>query len=310
VGVTLADMERESADQRVVAGIDGSAPSLCALEWAAREALCWATGLDVVHAWTVPYSIFPDGGCMDPAPFEAEARAILDSAVGSLGERGTVPTDVRPMLVADDPAKGLVQAAAGEALLVVGSRGRGGFVGLLLGSVSRRCVERASCPVAVIPPSGSTDGHGRIVVGVDGSEPSYEALHWAVAEAARHDARLEVVNAYDEYQFVSSFGPELAVDPDELEKSSRALLEEMVAGAVGRADTPPRAVELVPSSIGAARALLETAEGADLLVVGSRGRGPVRGLMLGSVSQQCVHHTPCPLVVVRPSRAPVPGPET
>ncbi len=147
------------------------------------------------------------------------------------------------------------------------------------------------------------------MVGVDGSEPSYAALHWAYAEAARHDARLEVVNAYDEHLYVSPFGPIVAVDPNELEKSSRALLEKMTAGVGGRGGARPRSVELVPCSAGATRALLETADGADLLVVGSRGRGTVRGVVLGSVSQQCLHHTCCPLVVVRPSPTRQPEPE-
>ena len=240
MGVTLADMERVSADCRIVVGVDGSESSLRALEWGAREAVCWGGGLDVVHAWE-PYSIYAETAYMDPAPFEAAARRILDAAVGSLGRQGAAPADVRPRLVTNDSAIGLVQAAsaASAALLVVGSRGRGGFAGLLLGSVSRWCVEHASCPVAVIPPRSSSDRHGRIVVGVDGSEPSYEALHWAFAEAARHDARLDVVNAYDEHRFVSPFGPIVAVDPDELERSSRALLEKMTAGAVGRTARSP-----------------------------------------------------------------------
>jgi nucleotide-binding universal stress UspA family protein len=302
-------MERVSADRRIVVGVDGSESSLRALGWAAREAVCWGAGLDVIHAW-VPYSIYADTAYMDPVPFEAAAQRILDAAVGSLDRRGAAPADVRPRLVINDSAIGLVEAAANAALLVVGSRGRGGFAGLLLGSVSHWCVEHASCPVAIVPPQSSSDRHGRIVVGVDGSEPSYEALHWAFAEAARHDARLDVVNAYDEHRFVSPFGPIVAVDPHELEKSSRALLEKMTAGTGGWADARPRAVELIPCSASAARALVEAADGADLLVVGSRGRGTVRGLLLGSVSQQCVHHTSCPIVVVRPSPARDPEAET
>jgi len=287
-------------DRRIVVGIDGSEGSMRALHWAAREATSWSAGLDVVHTWTEPYSIFAEGAYVDPAPFEASARRILDGAVELLGRQGAVPVDVRPRLVADDAAIGLVRAAAGAVLLVVGSRGHGGFAELLLGSVSRRCADHASCPVAVIPRRSSSDDQRRIVVGVDGSEPSYGALHWAFAEAARHDAHLDVINAYDEQRFISPFGPVAVVDHEELETASRALLEEMTAGAAGRAGGRPRTVALIPCPTGAARGLLEMARGADLLVVGSRGRGTARGLLLGSVSQQCVHHTPCPIVVVRP----------
>jgi nucleotide-binding universal stress UspA family protein len=91
------------------------------------------------------------------------------------------------------------------------------------------------------------------------------------------------------------------IDREVFEKASRALLEEMVGPAVGAAAARPRSVQLVPVHTGPARALLEAAIGADLLVVGSRGRGGMKGLLLGSVSQQCIHHAPCPVVVVRPA---------
>jgi nucleotide-binding universal stress UspA family protein len=304
-GVTLADVERGNDDRRIVVGVDGSEASLRALDWAAREAISWTAGLDVVHTWTEPYSNFAEGAYVDPAHFESDGRRILDGAVAWLGRHDAVPADVRPRLVADDAAAGLVRAARDARLLVVGSRGHGGFAGLLLGSVSRWCVDHATCPVAVIPPKASRESQRRIVVGVDGSEPSYEALRWAFAEAARHDARLDVVNAYDEHRSISPFGPIGITHHADLEAASRALLEKMTAGAPGRVG-----VELLPCPTGAARALLETADGAALLVVGSRGRGTAREVLLGSVSHQCVHHTPCPIVVVRPPRAPEPEPET
>ena len=92
--------------------------------------------------------------------------------------------------------------------------------------------------------------------------------------------------------------PTVAVDQVQLEKWSKSTLDEMVDGAYGSA-VPPASVELISASLTPAPALLEAAKGADLLVVGSRGRGTFRGLLLGSVSQQCVHHVPCPVVVVR-----------
>jgi nucleotide-binding universal stress UspA family protein len=242
--------------------------------------------------------MYPDGGHIDPAPLELEARAVLDDAVASLSELTAVPSDVRPVLAEDDAATALLHAAENSALLVVGSRGRGGFAGLLLGSVSHRCVDHAPCPVAVITSTWDGTTQGRVVVGVDGSDASYGALHRAIAEAARREAQLDVVNAYGFHQYPSPYGPIVGVDPRQLEKSSKSLLDEMVASAFGGSG-PPAAVELISASLTPAPALLESAKGADLLVVGSRGRASFRGLLLGSVSQQCVHHAPCPVVVVR-----------
>ena len=236
--------------------------------------------------------------------FEDSGRAVLDQAISSVPElRGDKP--VHRVAMQADAAAALVQAAAHADLLVVGSRGHGGFVGLLLGSVSHWSVNHAPCPVAVIPPAWEGDRSGRIVVGVDGSAPSYEALHWAVDEAARRGSALDVVHAYGYQQLIAPFGPVTGGDPDQVRATSLAMLEQMMADALQRTDGEPRAVELIPVAAGSAEALLEVSAGADLLVVGSRGRGGFRRLLLGSVSQQCVHHTPCPVVVVRPSAAPV-----
>jgi nucleotide-binding universal stress UspA family protein len=272
-------MERNHNDGRIVVGVDGSKSSLRALQWAAEEAMRDGSSLDLIHAWKVPYSIHDDVKHFDVAPFKAEAQTILDDAMATLAGLG-----------ADKTTK----------TLVVGSRGRSDFSGLLLGSVSRRCLEYAPCPVAVVPPGWEPDGDGRVVVGIDGSQPSYGALHWAVNEAVRRNARLDVVNAYHYRLPVAPFGVVVEVDRDELDKASRALLEEMVDGALRRGDAGQPDVQLIASPSSAARALLDTADGADLLVVGSRGRGTLRGMLLGSVSQQCIHHASCPVVVVRP----------
>jgi nucleotide-binding universal stress UspA family protein len=283
----------------VVVGVDGSPASQHALLWAAAEAGRRGAALDVVHAWMTPYPLNPPDYFTDPAPFRARGAEVVEHALASLTVRHPAPTEVRPVLVQEYPSKALIQAAGRAALLVVGSRGRGGFSGLLVGSVSQNCVQRAPCPVAVIPPGWSGEEHGRVVVGVDGSDASYGALHWAIATAAARDAELHVVNAYDYLQVVMPLGIAPGIDRELLEKASRSLLEEMVGPAVGAAGARPRSVELIPVHTGAARALLDAAIGADLLVVGSRGRGGVRGLLLGSVSQQCLHHAPCPVVVVR-----------
>ena len=302
-------MEENPTGHAIVVGVDGSVPSKQALDWAAREALRRRVPLEVVHAWTVPPSFYADDGLSRRAPFEAAARAVLDDAVGSLAAFDLVPADVRPTLVDGDAAPALLEAAAAGDLLVVGSRGHGGFLGLLLGSVSQRCVFHAPCPVAIVPSTWMAGSSRRVVVGVDGSDASYGVLRWAVAEAERRNARLDVVNAYDYHAFVSPFGLVLENGRDQLERSSQSLLEGMVAAVLGRAGARRRPVELIPSPSNAARALLDVAAGADLLVIGSRGRGTVRGFRFGSVSQQCVHHAPCPVVVVPPRWELRPGSE-
>lgn len=137
---------------------------------------------------------------------------------------------------------------------------------------------------------------GRIVVGVDDSEGSRRALRWALEEAAAHDMSVDVLHAWH-YPYVGDVsGMSYAVPATEIEKAARLQLEHSVEHA--RPLPPGVEVEQILVEGPAARSLLEAAGGADLLVVGSRGRGGFTGLLLGSVSQQCAHHAPCPIVIV------------
>lgn len=140
----------------------------------------------------------------------------------------------------------------------------------------------------------------RVVVGVDGSEGSVAALRWAMGEAQFRRARLEIIHAWQ----YPSVGGELTgmypVDEGAFVTAAHRLLDETIEAA----GPPPDGLVMERSAprgheVGA---LLEAAEDADLLVVGSRGRGGFAALLLGSVSQQCVYHAPCPVVVV-PARA-------
>jgi nucleotide-binding universal stress UspA family protein len=292
-------MTSDESAGRVVVGIDGSEISFVALRWAAREAARRQAPLDVVHAWMPPhtlaaYDLFPD-----PVELEAAAQHRLDEAVDALAGLPGQPAEVRPVLVEDDAAAAIVGVAERADLLVVGRRGGGGFHDLLVGSVSSKVTQTAACPVVVVPPGWERPESGRIVVGVDGSEPAVSALRWAAQEAGLRQARLDVVHAYDYPPMVTPFGPLVAVDLETIQKASQEMLADMIASAVGEASPPPGAVERISVASGAAAALLEAAAEADLLVVGARGRGTLRGLLLGSVSQQCVHHAPCPVAVVR-----------
>ena len=134
---------------------------------------------------------------------------------------------------------------------------------------------------------------GRIVVGVDGSEASATALRWALEEAVLRDATVDVVHAW-QYPYVGEAS--FAISEEEFETEARAMLDRSVeqAGPLPAGVVVNPVLEHGP----AAGALIGTSHGADLLVLGSRGRGGFVGLLLGSVSQQCAHHAPCPVVIV------------
>jgi nucleotide-binding universal stress UspA family protein len=133
---------------------------------------------------------------------------------------------------------------------------------------------------------------GRIVVGIDGSPGGRKALAWAVAEAKQRDATLEVVHVWHA-PYVEGYGHSSAFDPADFEVAAQALAREAVEPYRSQVALEVKVVCGAPAST-----LVHEAKDADLLVVGSRGRGGFTGLLLGSVSQQVVHHAPCPVVIV------------
>lgn len=140
---------------------------------------------------------------------------------------------------------------------------------------------------------------GRIVVGVDGSAAARDALAWALTQARRTDATVEVVTACPFPHTVGPPGARFPVEShDEVEARWRESQRQMVEEAVS--DPAGVDLEFVVRCGQATELLLERADGADLLVVGTRGIGGFRGLLLGSVAQQCVTHAPCPVVVLPP----------
>jgi nucleotide-binding universal stress UspA family protein len=138
----------------------------------------------------------------------------------------------------------------------------------------------------------------RIVVGVDGSAGSMAALAWAVDEARAHDATLACVVAWEPpVVYGSGFAPVPSLPPDgAYEDAARSQLDGVLGRVLGT-EEPPELERLVvegpPGEV-----LLAAAAGADLLVVGSRGHGSLVGMLLGSVSQHCVHHAHCPVVII------------
>jgi nucleotide-binding universal stress UspA family protein len=277
----------------IVVGIDESAGAAEALRWAARESelrgwsvtavLCWGY-LDQHHS-TTPHEFDANYTAADA---EAVARTIVMRVLGE----GAAAVEVRT--VNDLPAHGLLEASAGADLLVLGARGLGTFRALLLGSVSQHCLHHSTVPVAVVraaaePPAARP----RVVVGVDGSVTAQRALEWAVEEARLRQAVLEVVHAWSPPALAV---PTMALDYGIFDDAAHAIVSE----ALGRVDTsglPGPVLRVIKVGTGG-RVLVEQAEGADLVVVGSRGLGGFKGLLLGSVSHQVAHHAACPVVVL------------
>jgi nucleotide-binding universal stress UspA family protein len=279
----------------IVVGLDGSTGSEHAVMWAATEARLHHLPLRAVLAWDYLNQHHADGdNVFDPAYGEQDAREALTAYLARAFAPGT-PPEVEQVVVCDLPARALLDAAAGAELLVVGARGRGGFASLVLGSTSHACVRHAPCPVAVVRPGASLrTATSRIVVGVDGSASAQRALRWAVREASARDAALDVVFAWH-LPYTDGF-PYALLDPGTFADGARTTIDEAVAAVDVTGMRHP--IRKVTCNDSPASALLDASSDADLVVVGSRGRGGFAGLLLGSVSSHLAHHATCPVVVV------------
>ena len=195
------------------------------------------------------------------------------------------------------PGYALVSAAHDDDTVVIGATSHPGRITDLLGSVATVVTHRAKGPVVVVHGSGRTDeAIRRIVVGVDGSPASDAALLWATEEALRADAELVLVHGWI-YPYVGS-RTSVSEPRDEMRLDAMRVLE---ACAVRTNEVAPAVTcHSIITEEGPAKAILDAAEGADLVVVGSRGHGGFAALLLGSVRRTVVQHSPCPVAVIRP----------
>ncbi len=292
---------------RIAVGFDGSEESSLAVRWAAIEAARRDLTLRIVSAFGPDYIFTTDEECrdyMDKVAGQA-VRVAEESAAGiTVEHRGH----------RDLPAPVLLEESTSADLLVVGCRGRGGFAGLLLGSVSRHCIHRSACPVVVIRPpaqggSGATDAPPagdipqperpesegrRIVVGVDGSPSSNAGLLWAAEEAESTGSTLELLHCWE---WLTGAG--WAVVPSDFDPrhGAETLLNKAVETV--RATHPEVETSAVTIDGQAADRLVVASKGADLLVVGCRGHGELSGMLLGSVSDYCATRAHCPVLIMR-----------
>ena len=305
-------MDEVAVSNEVVVGVDGSDGARTALAWGLQEARLRGGAVRPVTVWPEdgPPHVH-DAGIGQPsvADFERDVRSRMDTeATEVAAATGCEAVPVHPEVRYGQPAQQLIDTAGDDGLLVVGSRGRGGLRGAVLGSVSQQCALYAGGPVVVVREDDSTHGAvlwqqpaSRVVVGVDGSAGSAAALRFAEAEARLRGGELHVVHAW--MDTVSGYGGSPWARPvttlreqadDTLRESMQDAWRNGSPGVQVRAET----VEGVDWDV-----LTQVAEAADLLVVGSRGRTGWSNLLLGSVSLRCITYAPCPVAVVRPSRA-------
>ncbi|KAB1946243.1 universal stress protein [Micromonospora sp. ALFpr18c] len=281
-------------DADILVGYDGSTDASTALNWALEEArhsgqpvrLAYVFEWLTVAGWVGPGvapGVWPD----DTARRQVEdlvRKAAGDAAAANPGL--TVTGEVY-----DGPPALVLQERSAEAgMLVLGSRGHGGFGGLLAGSTAVAVAAHAHCPVVVVRDgavAATTDAPpSPVTVGVDGSEPSLVALGFAAERAAQRQVPLRVLHAWTP-------GPNAEAGvPDE-----RASVEEALEPWRRTFTELSISVDLVAGS--PAAMLIEASRAARLVVVGTRGRGGLAGMLLGSVSQQLIQHAHCPIAVVR-----------
>lgn len=285
----------------VVVGVDGSASSLAAVDVAAREARLRDAGLRVVHAFLWPATHVPLGA-WPLGPPEGGVRNMVEHLVAEAVERARAAepeVDVSHVVVTGEPLTVLEAQSRAAELVVVGSRGMGGFVGLLVGSTAVHLVAHGRCPVLVVREQPSPDGP--IVLGVDGSRAGEQAVDFAFAEAALRGAGLVALHAWTTWNapLPPPREPSMpyANPPGELAAEEERLLSEALAGHRERYPDVTVKHEVVHGRT--REALIEASRSAQLVVVGARGRDGFAGLLLGSVSQALLHHAHCPVVVAR-----------
>lgn len=310
-----------AAPAGIVVGVDGSDHGQCALVWAAREAERRNRPLHIVTAYSMP--IFAasglDGGyaTVDDSVIRDGAEAILKQAVARIAN---YEIDVAASVENGDASSVLLEMSESAELLVFGTRGRGGFVGRLLGSVSSALPAHAKCPTVTVPlisgdrlgettedkhvkaeqaKSGHQSIENVVVVGVDGSEHARVAVLEAAAQAKRLGAPLRVVCAVPHYSGSLAWVP-TPVDREALFADIQIQLD--AGKAWLRSHFPRLAIETKLLNGPPVDVLVEMSRNVELIVVGTRGRGGFTGMLLGSTSDGVLHHSKGPVLVV-PDRA-------
>ena len=291
-------MEVGQAHRPVVVGVDGSGSGYRAVEWAAAEAVRRGVALRLVSAFSWTTSDHPTRQSGRVAQYRDQ---LLEAARHRLSRAARIAEDTglgvatTQQVEIGAPIEVLGSEARRAQLLVLGDRGLGGVAGLVLGSVAVALAARGACPVVIV--RGETrNTDGPVVVGIDGSPVSEAALAFAFDAAAVRGVALVAVHAWSPTAVDKALEP--VMDWDAVADEEEAVLAERLSGWGQK--YPQVTVRRSVVRDGAARALVDASRGAQLVVVGSRGRGEAAGLFLGSVSHGVLHAAHCPVAIVRP----------
>lgn len=294
-------------DQTIVVGVDGSAGSDQAVLWAVGLAADRKLPLRIVHGLrlTVPqHGVgIAETGVLFDAIQENGGRILRDAErlARSVDENVPITTD----MPTEPPVPLLTDLSRSVRMVVVGHTGDGGFTDMAIGSTATAVVSHAHCPVLVVRgrfgPAGVPE-EGPVVVGIDGSPVSEAAVALAFDEASVRRVPLVALHAWhdDTYGSLYSTNRYLA-EWDSIEESEQQLLAERLAG--WQEKYPDVDVRRALVRDRPRHALMEWSATAQLVVVGSHGRGGFQGMLLGSTSQALVQHAQCPVLVVRPRPA-------
>lgn len=289
----------------IVVAVDGSEASLLAVEWAANTATKRGIPLRIASSYTMPQFLYAEG-MVPPKELYEELQA---ETLGRIEQARNRAHSLFPELkightIAEgSPIDMLLEMSNDVTMVVMGSRGMGGLSGMVMGSVSASVVSHASCPVVVVREDSAVtedNKYGPVVVGADGSEVSDKATRYAFQEAQARGVRLVAVHTWMDMQIQASLAGLSAAQTDwaEIEHEQNELLSARLEPLM--AEFPDVEVEKVIVRDRPVRALIDQAEGAQLLVVGSHGRGGFKGMLLGSTSRALLQSAPCPMMVVRP----------
>ncbi|MFC9439600.1 universal stress protein [Nocardia sp. NPDC057030] len=284
---------------QILAAVDGSASSYQAVAWAAVEAGLHHCGLHLLTSMGIDTG-YGRGVALGTADLEwlrRDSERILVEATriartAAPGDQPRISTEVS----AEPIIPMLIGRSARARMLVVGSRGMGAFRRGMLGSVSTAATHHAHCPVAVIHGNSAIDAVSAtqpILVGVDGTSNSVGALDLAFEEASRRKVGLTALHAWSD---VSGLDVPVA-GWDGAQESAQATLAEALAGHAER--YPDVTVRRIVVANRPVRSLLDESANAQLVVVGSHGRGGFQSMVLGSTSNALLHSVEIPMIVVR-----------
>ena len=280
----------------ILVGVDGSAQSDAAICFATRESVMRDAPLTLMHVIEpVPEWASRAEQSRIAQVWEANARDVIEharkTASASVTDSGSL--DLRTEVVCSPVVAMFLVASTDAQMVVLGSRGMTPLGRFLLGSVSNSALHHAHCPVAVIHDVDTADQSGPVLVGVDGSPASDEAIALAFDEASRRGADLVALHAWSD---VAVF-PILGMDWREYEAQGEEILAERLAGF--QQEYPDVKVRRRLVCDKPARWLIDESRHAQLVVVGGHGRGGFPGMLLGSVSSALAQSAQAPLIVVR-----------